>query len=285
MRHSRGFTLIELVITMVVASIVSAMMALFLASPVQSYTDQSRRAALVDAADGALRVIARDVRRALPNSVRVNGTGTTSIVELMRTTEAVRYRSTGTGSGSATDLDFGAADGEFTTLGKFTTISRPFDSTAYYLAVYNVGVAGADAYELANVITPQGTRITIDDGTEAGTDRLTMAPAFQFAYSSPSQRVFLVEGPVAYLCDNTAHTLTRFTGYTPAADSTTRDSASELIAAGAVPALIAGDVAGCSFDYAAGSTQRAGLLTAALTVSRSGEQISLLEQVHVVNTP
>jgi MSHA biogenesis protein MshO len=49
--------------------------------------------------------------------------------------------------------------------------------------------------------------------------------------------------------------------------------------------LIASDVAACNFDYAAGSTQRAGLLTAGLTVARSGEQISLLEQVHVVNTP
>jgi MSHA biogenesis protein MshO len=49
--------------------------------------------------------------------------------------------------------------------------------------------------------------------------------------------------------------------------------------------LIASDVTGCTFDYAAGSTERAGLLTAAIAISRSGEQISLLQQVHVVNTP
>jgi MSHA biogenesis protein MshO len=284
-RHSRGFTLIELVITLVVAGVVAGMMALFLASPVKGYSDQTRRAALVDAADGALREVARDVRRALPNSVRVGGSGSISTLELLRSVEAVRYRSTGPGSGSTADLDFGIADGEFTTLGKFTTIAHPFDSTAYYLSVYNVGVSGANAYDMTNVMTPQGTDINISDGSTAGTDRVTLSPAFQFVYTSPSQRVFLVEGPVTYLCDASARTLTRYKGYTPASDSSTRDSAAELLAAGASAALIASDVAGCSFDYAAGSTQRAGLLTASLNIARSGEQVSLIEQVHVVNTP
>jgi MSHA biogenesis protein MshO len=281
----RGFTLIELVITLAVASVVAGMMAVFLVSPVQSYNDQTRRAGLLDSADAALREIGRDVRRALPNSLRINATGSVSSLELMRSVEALRYRATGMESGSATDLDFAVADGEFTTLGKFVNITRPFSSTRHYLSIYNVGVPGADAYEAANVITPPGTRIVIQDGTELGTDRVTLSPAFRFAYKSPGQRVFLVEGPVTYLCDTLAHTLKRYVGYTPASDATQTATDALLRAAGASSAMVAADVAGCSFDYAPGSTQRAGLLTAAITVSRNGEQIRLLNQVHVVNAP
>ena len=54
---------------------------------------------------------------------------------------------------------------------------------------------GADAYELANVITPAGTTITIAADGATGEDRVTLSPPFRFAYASPTQRVFLVDGP------------------------------------------------------------------------------------------
>jgi MSHA biogenesis protein MshO len=67
----RGFTLIELVITIVVGSIVVAFMAMFIVMPMEAYSAQTRRAQLVDDADSALRFMGRDIRSALPNSVRV----------------------------------------------------------------------------------------------------------------------------------------------------------------------------------------------------------------------
>ena len=66
----RGVTLIELVITIVVGSIVVAFMAMFIVTPMLSYSAQTRRAELVDEAESALRFMGRDLRSALPNSVR-----------------------------------------------------------------------------------------------------------------------------------------------------------------------------------------------------------------------
>jgi len=66
----QGFTLVELVITIVISTIVVSFVSLFISGPVMGFADQTRRARLVDAADAALRRIGRDVRRALPNSVR-----------------------------------------------------------------------------------------------------------------------------------------------------------------------------------------------------------------------
>jgi MSHA biogenesis protein MshO len=81
--RARGFTLIELVITIAVGSAVVAFMALFIVTPMSTYTAQTRRAMLVDAADSALRFIGRDLRAALPNSVRVSASGSVTALELL----------------------------------------------------------------------------------------------------------------------------------------------------------------------------------------------------------
>eukprot|EP01133_Synstelium_polycarpum_P021102 gene21102-25353_t len=51
------------------------MVAMFIRLPVQGYIDANARAALADLADTATRRMARDIRLALPNSVRVTGNG------------------------------------------------------------------------------------------------------------------------------------------------------------------------------------------------------------------
>lgn len=283
-RAARGFTLIELVITLVISTIVVSFVSLFISGPVRGFTDQARRARLVDAADAALRRIGRDVRRALPNSVRTASAGGVVALELLSTVDGARYRAQPPGT---TDqiLDFSAADGSFNVLGPFTQVAKPFSSTSHYLAIYNVGVPGADAYELGNVVTPTGTTLTISADGVTGEDRVTVAPAFRFAYGSPTQRVFLLEGPVTYLCDAMAGTLMRYQGYAIAASQADRDSHGELLAAGATASLMANQLSACAFSYAPGTAERAGLVSLEFTVSAQGERVSLLSQVHVDNVP
>ena len=84
----RGFTLIELVITIVVGSIVVAFMAMFIVIPMEAYSAQTRRAQLVDDADSALRFMGRDLRSALPNSVRVTSSNT--VIEFLATVDGAR---------------------------------------------------------------------------------------------------------------------------------------------------------------------------------------------------
>lgn len=283
--HSHnGFTLIELVMTMTVSVIVVSFVALFISGPVAGFADQTRRARLVDSAEAALSRLKRDVRKALPNSVRTTAAGGVVALELLSSVDGARYRARPPGTADLV-LDFTTVDGSFNVIGPFTQVAKPFVSTSHFLVIYNVGVAGADAYELANVITPPGTQISITVDAVPGEDRVTLNPGFQFAFESPSQRVFLVEGPVTYLCDPGAGTMMRYTGYAITQDQSTRDSHGELTAAGASAALVADSVAGCAFDYAPGTSERAGLLSVELGVSAQGESIVLLSQVHVDNAP
>jgi len=282
-RASRGFTLVELVITIAVSSVVVAFMAMFIVTPMTIYTSQTRRAALVDAADSSLRFIGRDLRAALPNSVRANPIGTA--LELLATADGARYQDSGP---PALALDLTAPDGAFATTVPFTQeqVTPQWSSNTYRLSIYNLGVSGADAYQTPpptpNVITPAtGTTITISAGATANQNLVTLSPAFQFAFGSPGQRVFLVSGPVSYLCDTTAATLTRYWGYTIASAQPT--SAAVLNAAGASSALVASNVTACQFVYSVGTAQRNGLATLTLQITQSGESVQLLHQVEVVN--
>jgi MSHA biogenesis protein MshO len=280
---ARGFTLVELVVTITVASIVVVLMALFIVMPMNAYSTQTQQAALVDAADSALRFMARDLRSALPNSVRVTGSGAVTALELLATADGARYQDSGPLSNPALVLDFTTADGAFATTVPFTQLALPWSSSSYYLSIYNVGVPGANAYQMSNVITPAGTAITITAGAAANQNLVTLSPAFQFAFGSPGKRVYLVSGPVSYLCDTGAGTLTRYSGYTIA--STQPASAATLTAAGATAALVAGDVGGCQFTLTSGTAQRNALATLTLQITQNGQSVQLLNEVQVVNAP
>lgn len=285
LRGQQAFTLVELLVTIVLSTIVVSFMAVFIATPVAGFNDQTRRAELVDLAENSLRRVARDVRRALPNSVRVTASGGVVALEMLNSVDGVRYRERPPPANAARRLDFSQPDDAFNSIGRFTQIAKPFSSTAHFLSIYNVGVSGADAYELANVITPPGTRIDIDADAIPGEDNVRLTPAFRFAFGSPGQRLFLVDGPVTYLCDPLGGTLRRYAGYGIAASQSDRDSDAELVAAGAASTVITDRVDSCSVNYAPGTAQRSGLVTLALSVAEQNERVSLLHQVHVDNVP
>ena len=281
----RGFTLIELVVTLVISTIVVAFVSLFISGPVQGFTDQARRVRLVDALDAALERIGLDVRRSLPNSVRTTSSGGVVALEMLSTVDGARYRAQPPGS-DAQILDLASADDEWNVLGPFTQIGKPFNSASHYLVVYNVGVPGANAYALTDVITPEGTTISIStDGTMPGEDRITLDTPFRFAYPSPTQRIFLVDGPVTYLCNTVAGTLMRYQGYDITVNQSAVDSHGELLASGATASLMATQVDSCAFTYASGTAERAGLVSLQITVRAQGESVSLLSQIHVDNVP
>ncbi len=283
--QSAGFTLIELVITITIMVIVASFSAFVISGPISGFTDQARRAELVDSAESSLRRIGRDVRRALPNSVRITTNGSITALELLNVVEGVRYRAGPPPGDANARLIFNTADGAFNSIGLFNAITKPFSSTTHYLSVYNVGVAGANAYELANVITPPGTQIDIDTAAEAGEDNVQLDPWFQFAYPSPRQRIYLIDTPVSFLCDTASGNLTRYAGYAIATNQADRDSAAELLAAGGVAALMSDNLTACIFTFTPGTAQRDGLVTMSLTVADAGESIVLLQQAHIDNVP
>jgi MSHA biogenesis protein MshO len=95
--------------------------------------------------------------------------------------------------------------------------------------------------------------------------------------------VYLVSGPVSYVCDTSAGTLTRYSGYTISATQSV--TAASLLSAGAIAARIAADVGACQFTYTTGTAQRNSLVTLTTQLTRSGESVQLLHEVQLANAP
>ena len=133
MRRTAGFTVIELVVVIAISGLLTGMMVSFITRPMGAYIDVARRAGLVDLSEESVRRIARDIRRALPNSLRIAGSD--RILELLHTADGSRYRAQpGTNSGTSEDhsatsdwLDLGG-DTSFNLMGRFESLSFTYGS-------------------------------------------------------------------------------------------------------------------------------------------------------------
>jgi MSHA biogenesis protein MshO len=275
-----GFTLVELVVAITIGAIVMVFVSMFMAAPLEAYQAQSRRAALVAAPADAWPRMEADLRTALPNSVRWRRNGAFVALELLPVVDVARYMTPAGGS-------FTVAG---TTNGAFRGIALPFDSIVagqpYYLSVNNVDTASA--YSLTGSMSAAGARIQIAAAALPGEASVTVTPAPVFAGDSPRRRVYLVSGPVTYLCDETPGqgTLRRYTGYTLAAAHTSRDSPAELNAAGAASMLVARGLTTCDFAVSPDSATTSQTVAARLTsTATNGDRVTLLHSSRAEYVP
>lgn len=290
-RHAHhGFTLVELVVVITLSAALSIVVMQFVTAPVEAYVDQSRRATLVDEAQLAVQRITNDVRQALPNSIRVGCGG--ACVEFLRAVSGGRYRAAP--PGDALSLLPADADTGFEVLGALNhTASLVTSSTpgacaagsATCLVIYNTGFTGTNAWAGDNIATLSGFSLTPPGLTFLNSEFSSGLTAFPAA--SPGQRFFLVDTPVSFLCDSSNGELRRYQGYTRMATQSAVDTHAELtgLANPAEHALLATRLGTCRFHYTAGTPTRNGVLTVSLSITESGESVTLLQQVHVDNQP
>lgn len=280
-RARSGFTLIELVMVILIAAVLAVVVGRFIAQPIEGYLDADRRARLLDLADTALERMTREIRLALPNSIRVSGSG--RAVEFLRVLTGGRYRRATPGD----PLDFTVNGDSFDVLGTLLDAGRIAVAggatqadcaagTVDCLVIYNTGQPGADAYNQDNIAAVRA----------AAAGSVTFARDNPFPLTSAEQRFYVVDTPVTFLCDDGgAQNIRRYADYTITANHSAVDEAAELLGAGAAESLLVEQVSACTFSYQPGTATRGGLVTLALTVEEAGEQVSVLQQVHVSNLP
>ena len=290
-RSQAGFTIVELVVVMTLTMLITGVMGSFMVRPMEGYFDTSRRAELINVAQSAIQRVARDARRALPNSVRVSGDQLT--VEILHTLDGGRYRAEpGTNTGpvdhtaTADVIDF-SGDTSWNILGRFNTSNFTYDvalPAGTRVAIYPIGAtifADAAADATPGMITASTTTVTISNDTDE--DQIQLSASHEFPLTSPRRRLYIVDTPVTFQCNTGAGTLFRYSGYAIASAQPTNPLIAPLL--GGESALVTNKVSACEFTYAPGTSERAALITLDFTVAEAGEQARLLHQIHVVNVP
>jgi MSHA biogenesis protein MshO len=277
-----GFTLVEAIIVIVITGILGGIVAVFIKLPVQTYIDTKARAELTDGADLALRRMAREIRLALPNSVRISAAG--DWITILLTKSGGRYLSDddpATGLVNPQILSFEDASAtQFTIVG-----TAPAGNQAILagdaIVVYNLGPGydPADAYNGGN-----RAAVTAVNTDAAGSTTVTLAanPFVPVAplpgMTSPTKRFQVVTGSVSYHCSGGA--LTRYSGYA---------INSGVPPVGGNTALLSNHVKSCLFSYASLANTHSGLvgLTVVMedTAHTEAGTITLFHQIHVDNTP
>jgi len=263
-----GFTLVEMILVIVITGIIGAVVAVFIRRPVESYVDAARRGELTDIADTALRRITRDVRTALPNSIRITTAGNVTYLEYLQTSGGGRYRAAPDSAGAGDALDFVAADASFDVIGAMPTLAA-----GNSIVIYNLGPTGstANAYSGDNRGAYSSNTATT----------ITLSAAKLFPFQSPAKRFQVVEDAVTYACDplpTGAGVLRRYWNYGIVDPQPTPP--------GGTNALLASNISGCSFTYSASAaTARTGILALSLQISEGGETVWLFQQAHVNNVP
>jgi len=273
-----GFTLIELVIVIVITGIISGITMVFLKTPVDQYIDITRRATMTDIADTALQRMTRDMRTAVPNSVRLSG----NYLEFLPTKAGGRYRANAIGglglcAAAGDELSFTAADSCF-------EMTSPAISFAAGDSIV-IGSTQADG-NLPYNNSATGVMRTYTGAVGAQSKVVISAIQFPAFASLPSQRFAVVSGSeqaVTYACENVGGTvdgtgtLNRYWAYGFNMVQTAPPT-------GGFSALLANNISACAITYNA-INQRNGLITIALTMLQGGERIHLYSEIHVTNMP
>jgi len=283
----QGFTLVELVIVIVLLGIMATGITSFISLSTQTYINVADRDELIASARFAVERLNRELRNAVPNSIRIVANASIPVsdqcIEFMPIVASTTYLDIPVApeppSSTITVVPFVAADnvndytcGVVNYCSDFVAVYPITSDDLYGSPIDNVG----KVFSLTNFTPPLSASSEWTLSFAGG--------AKTFDADSPTQRLYIINQPVSYCVSNGK--LTRYNDYgiasPPSTDPTASGAGSSVLMANNLE-LIANS--GLPFRYSAPSLQRNAVVQIKLHFNLNGEKIVFNQEVHIQNIP
>lgn len=269
-RSLRGFTLVELVVTIVIVSVLALGISDFIDNSVAGFVTTSGSNQLASAGRTAMDRMGLEIGNALPNSARE--AANQQCLEFIPLAHATTYL----------DPGFSSAAQEFDVVNFYPELPTPLPAPVY-AAIYPLDAS--EAYTLAS----PGPLALIDSITDSdsldGKLRIHLAAEQLFPRRSPLERLFITNQPVSFCLTGTK--LYRYSDYAFQANAMSCAPACLPPAISGQRSLIADNLAPSpdAFRVQSPTLQRNGIVLIDLNFSQQGTTIALQNQVLMRNAP
>lgn len=263
---AKGFTLIEMVAVIVILGIVSIGLIDFLGMGANVYVDAVGREQVVSQTRFMLERLSREIREALPNSVRVKTAGNVHCLEFVPFVASSTYINIPV-----------LPESDSTSIRVVQHATQSVDANK--IAVYPLNNADVYGTDPANDVTGNIFNLVTVPTNGTSWQDVTLAKSVRFDADSPTSRYYLIKNAIAYCVDTGNGEVRRHADYWPGAvQSTTPTNSGVLMAenikAGSTP-----------FAYSSATLVNNAVVQLNFEVLRNGEQVNFHHEVHLINVP
>ncbi len=256
MKQQRGFSLIELVVVITVLGIIMAGTASYITQGMTAYTDTVRREELANVGRATVERIARELRTALPNSIRVSN-------------DCLEFQPIVAGSA-------------------YLTLPIDAPSNTMNAAAFNLPAGGGNRYVVVYPYTTSALYTISNPGPIVGfnsaggtpTATVTFSTTHRFNLASPYQRFFIVSDPVSFCVVGTE--LRRYSNYGLNTVQAAPPASGNALLAENIQ-TVDNSVTVTPFTYSPGTLKRNAIVDLDLRYFIDGEWIRLTHEVQVRN--
>jgi len=276
---TRGFTLLELIIVIIILGVMAVGISGFITLTTQTYLNVSERDDLLSSARFAVERLNREIRNAVPNSIRVENDTARQCLEFVPIVASTIYTdvpvSPEPGRLEVLVIPFqeGNADYSCPAICQDKVVVYPLTSDDVY--VQDLFSGTGKAFSLNIFSPPVGlNEWSLPLLKPFSVDTIT------FEQDSPTKRLYIFKDPVSYCVDSGE--LIRYEGHSFSSTQILKPTSSKAIMAENIAAINLGDL---PFTIQPASLQRNALVQIKLQFNRDGENIVFNNEVHLNNVP
>ncbi len=280
-QQARGFTLVELITVIIILGVVGVGIASFVRGSMQIYLDVNTREALLTESRFAIERMTRELRRAVPNSIRITGDTSQHCIEFVPSQFSTIYTELPVQPSTDTQV----------------SLVFPYDIDGNVFNISDADFAIVYPRRSEDVYDPARNKRQIinscsDDGDGDCTTRDDSDDIIQievdsaFAERSPASRLYFADRAVSFCV--LSGVLVRFENDI-VVNQAVGSLSSARLATDVINTLSANPASlpqqDDPFTYYAATLQRNAVVQLRLRFARDGEQVEWHQEVHIANVP